>query len=77
MPTNNKNSKLKIIFLFLNENICCEDSKEPSHRDRSFEHSKRMFKLMVKKIITFLCSKSLLNWTVYSFYAPKGTLGGI
>ena len=27
----------KIIFLFLNQNICCGYSKEPSRRDGSFE----------------------------------------
>ena len=28
----------KIIFLFLNQKICCGYSKEPSHGDGSFEH---------------------------------------
>ena len=28
----------KLIFLFLNQNICCECSKELSQRDDSFEH---------------------------------------
>ena len=44
----------KIIFLFLNQNICCGYSKEPSHGDGSFEHPKHMFKLMDKKIIAIL-----------------------
>ena len=45
----------KIIFLFLNQYICCEYSKEPSQRDGSFEHPKHMLKLMGKKIFTILC----------------------
>ena len=40
----------KIIFLFLNQNICCGYSKEPSQWDGYFEHPKHMFKLMGKKI---------------------------
>ena len=36
------------------------DSEEPSQRDGSLEHPKHMFKLMVKKIITNLCSETLL-----------------
>ena len=33
-------------FLFLNQNICCGYSKEPSQRGGSFEHPKHMFKLL-------------------------------
>ena len=44
----------KLFFLFLNQNICCGYSKEPSHRDGSFEHPKHKLKLMVKKIIAIL-----------------------
>ena len=44
----------KIIFLFLNQNICCGYSKEPSQLDRSFKHPKHMLKLMGKKICTIL-----------------------
>ena len=47
----------KIIFVFLNLNICCGCSKEPSQWDGSFEHPKHMFKLMGKKIFTILGSK--------------------
>ena len=43
-----------LIFLFLNQNICCGYSKEPSQRDSSFEHPKHMYKLMGKKIFTCL-----------------------
>ena len=43
-----------LIFLFLNQNICCGYSKEPSQCDGSFEHPKHMLKLMGKKIYTIL-----------------------
>ena len=39
-----------LIFLFLNQSICCGYSKEPSQWDGSFEHSKHMLKLMGKKV---------------------------
>ena len=53
----------KIIFLFLNQNICCGYSKEPSHRDGSFEHPKHMLKLMDKKKKShFTLILFLLNW---------------
>ena len=42
----------KLIFLFLNQNICCGHSKELSQWDGSFEHSKHMLKVMRKKIFT-------------------------
>ena len=41
-----------LIFLFLNQNICCGYSNEPSQSDGSFEHPKHMLKLMGKKIFT-------------------------
>ena len=44
----------KIIFLFLNQNICCGYSKEPSQGDGSFEHPKHMLKFMGKKILKIL-----------------------
>ena len=44
----------KIIFLFLNQNICCGYSKEPSQRDGSFEHPKHMLKVIGKKLFTIL-----------------------
>ena len=50
----------KIIFLFLNQNICCGYSKEPSQWDGSFEHPKHMFKLMGKKKFAILRSDILL-----------------
>ena len=48
-------------ILFLNQNICCEYSKEPSQWDDSFEHPKNMLKLMGKRIFTIICSKLLLS----------------
>ena len=39
-----------IFLLFLNQNICCGYSKEPSQWDGSFEHTKHQFKLIGKKI---------------------------
>ena len=44
----------KLIFLFLNQNICCGYSKEPSQWDVSFKHPKPMLKLMGMKIFTIL-----------------------
>ena len=51
----------KIIFLFLNQKICCGYSKVPSQWDGSFEHPKHMLKLMGKKIFTTLHSKNLFK----------------
>ena len=34
-----KSAELKILFfLFLNQNVCCRYSKEPTQCDSSFEH---------------------------------------
>ena len=49
----------KLIFLFLNQNICCGYSKELSQWEGSFEHPKHMLKLMGKKIFTILLLKIL------------------
>ena len=56
----------KIIFLFLNQNICCGYSKEPSletvlSRDGSFEHPKHMFKLMGKEMNANLGPQTILS----------------
>ena len=48
-----------LIFLFLNQNICCGYSKEPSQWDGSFERPKHMLKLRGKKIFTILRRKYL------------------
>ena len=58
----------KLFFLFLNQNIYCGYSKEPSKWDASFEHPKHMFKLMGKKIITILHSISSIIWTYEYMY---------
>ena len=47
-------SNENLIFLFLNQNVCCGYSKEPSQWDGSFEHPKHMLELMGKKIFTIL-----------------------
>ena len=44
----------KIISLYLNQNVCCEYSKQPSRWDGSFEHPKHMLKMMGKKIFTIV-----------------------
>ena len=44
----------KLFFLFLNQNIGCGYTKEPSQRDSSFEHPKHMFKLMGEEINAIL-----------------------
>ena len=49
-----KSAYRKFNFLFLNQNICCGYSKEPSQWDGSFEHPKHMLKLMGQKIYTCL-----------------------
>ena len=51
----------KIVFLFLNQNICCGYSKEPSEGDGSFEHPKHMLEIMGKKRFTILCWKFLFK----------------
>ena len=58
----------KIVFLFLNRNICCGYSKELSQWDGSFERPKHMWKLMGKKIFTILHSKILLILTYVITY---------
>ena len=49
--------------MFLNQNICCGYSKEPSQWDGSFEHPKHMVKIIGKKIFTILRWKFLLILT--------------
>ena len=64
-----------LIFLFLNQNICCGYSKEPSQWDGSFEHPKHMLKLMGKKIFTVLHWIFLFIWTCeYNLYFSALTL---
>ena len=57
---------VKSFFLFLNQNICCGYSKEPSQWDGSIEHPKHKFKLMGKEINAILGAQMILIWT-YEF----------
>ena len=59
----------KIIFFFLNQNICCGYFKEPSQWDGSFEHPKHMLKIMGKKIFTILCWKFLFICFVWNWFS--------
>ena len=49
----------KLVFLFLNQNIGCGYSKEPSQWDGSYEQLKHMLKLM--------CKKNINNFTLRNF----------
>ena len=65
-----KSVQLKVIFLFLDQNIYCGCSKELSQWDGSFEHPKQMFKLIDKKILIIFCWKKvdyLDSWICYEF----------
>ena len=44
----------KLIFLFVNKNICCGYSKEPSQRDGSFEDPKHILKDGSENIDNFM-----------------------
>ena len=66
-----KSAYLKITFLFINKNISCGYSKEPSQWDGSFEHPKKMFKVMGKKIIRFLKHSINLLFCTYDICLSK------
>ena len=53
----------KVFFLFLDQNICCGYSKEPSHWDGYFEHPKHIIKLISKKTFTILWATFLYTQT--------------
>ena len=55
----------KLFFLFLNQNICCGYSKEPSQWDGSFEHPKHMFRVLNKKIIAKIICLTGPMYTVF------------
>ena len=55
----------KIIFLFLNQNICCGYSKEPSQWDGCFEHPKHELQIMVKNFFYNFMVNFLLSKLVY------------
>ena len=57
---------LIFFLLFLNQNVCCGYSKEPSQLDDSFEHPKHMLRFLGKEIIAILGLHFLLNWTYVS-----------
>ena len=48
---------IKIISLFINQNICCGVLKEPSQLDGSFEHQKHELTLMSKTYLQFYFQK--------------------
>ena len=54
MPPDKSDGNQKLIFLYLNLNICCWYSKELSRWDGAFEHPKHMLKLVDKKICIIL-----------------------
>ena len=54
----------KMIFLFLNQNICCGYSKESSPSRGSFEHPKNTLNLWVGKYLQFTLKIFLLG--IYS-----------
>ena len=54
-----KLSVQQFFFLFLNQNICCGYSKEPSQWEGSFEHQKHLFEMMGKKLCLILRSNIL------------------
>ena len=60
-----KSALLKIILLFLNQNICCGYLKEPSQWDGSFEHPEHIFKLVDKTIIAIWRKLFLLNMALW------------
>ena len=43
---------IKYFHFFLNQTICCWYAIEPYQLDASFEHTKHIFKLINKKILT-------------------------
>ena len=59
-----------LIFLFLNQKICCGWSKELSQWDGSFEHIKHMFKFMGKEYSQFSAEYFYLS-------RPMGLLFGV
>ena len=78
MESSCRPSKLRVhtkslIFLFLNQNICCGYSKEPPQWEGSFEHGKHLLKLIwwVRNYLQFYGQKlclsldlwKLLKWT--------------
>ena len=57
---------MKRISLFLNENIYCDPSLEPSQRDGSNDGSQHIFHREIWKIILKLFLLPLLIWSTFS-----------
>ena len=66
----------KTFFLFLNQNICCGYSKEPSQWDVSFGHPEHMFNLMDEKKIAILrwkfCLTGPMDGSTYDIHVKRG-----
>ena len=63
-------------FIYLNQNICCGYSKEPSQGDGSFEHPKHTFAPMEEKICILLPSSVCWTgpmWNNRTYYDVIGT----
>ena len=56
--------KIAIIFLSIRFNMCSGCSKEPSHRDGSFEYPQHMFWLRNKKKYFSVTQSYLGAWTI-------------
>ena len=63
--------KIAIIFLFIIINICSGCSKEPSHRNGSFEYPQHMFWLRNKKDRKISFSYALLSGGPVNMYGFK------
>ena len=64
--------KIIIIFLLISLNICFRCSKEPSHRDSSFEYPQHMFWLKNKKFnFNYTLLSGGLNVVSYHVYIPS------
>ena len=63
-----------LYFFFLNPNIFCGYSKEPSHLDGLFVHQKHTFKLMGTKMIILLSKMSGTDWTPGSDITPRNRI---
>ena len=59
----------RCIILFLSQNICCGNSKEPSQWEGSLKQSKHVLKLMNKKLFTNFClSKPVIFFLCNSIF---------
>ena len=70
----------RYFFLFLNENICCDPSLEPSRRDGSNDGSQNMCfcgKILInsQKIIPVIPS-DMEHWSNYDIVKPNISISG-